>query len=93
MRLFTITDTASLFKLVAIEQIVLSPDITSAEVHISRWSDYDYYIQHGNDFTPLSRDVVHIDITERPRKLTDFIYEKVAETLPPHEIIYSRPRE
>jgi hypothetical protein len=93
MRLFTITDTTSPFKLVSIEQIVLSPDITSAEVHIARWRDYDYYIQHGNDFTPLSRDIVHVDIPERPRKLTDFIYQRVAETLPSHEIIYSRPRE
>lgn len=92
MRVFTMLDSTLPFKHVLIEEIVLSPDARSCVVTLSKWNDYDDYMERGKIHPEMiSDEVITIDINPQPERLLDFIYEKVAETLPPHKIIYSRP--
>lgn len=92
MRVFMMLDSTLPFKHVLIEEIVLAPDLNSCAVTISKWDDYDDYIERGKIHPEMiSDEVITLDIDPRPERLLDFIYEKVAEMLPPHKIIYSRP--
>lgn len=92
MRVFILTDTALEYNLVEITRIVLNPD--AIVVHLAKWQDLNYYLQHGNEFVPLEKFNLTLSVNyTQIENLLDYIYQEIAKLLPSNNIVNTRPHE
>lgn len=95
MRLFISTATTSPSDgragCIEVTRIILHPD--RCDVQLAYWQNLDYYLQHGNDYQPQSRQTLTLGQSPEGERLTDFIYTELGKQLPGYQLHYSRPRE